>query len=197
MGLPAPLFILRISESETSCLNLDLAARAIPGTKTTYLLSAFGLRYHTSTSVTYESARSQDLANISHSTMADVLKYVYLLEQQNIIDTPLPHTPTPSPTHAGPGGPKLKNLRQDPGTCRNKGSCLLFWILPVRLRGGFGLHLTMVQVTVQEDPWELTKTRKAIPADLTRTPKVIAAGFSRTATVSFSMAMQVILKGPV
>ncbi|KAE9365253.1 NAD dependent epimerase/dehydratase [Stipitochalara longipes BDJ] len=55
----------------------------------------------------------------------------------------------------------------------------------------------MVQVTGKEDVWELTKTRKAIPADPTKMLKVIAAGFSRTATVSFSMAMQILLEGPV
>jgi len=57
--------------------------------------------------------------------------------------------------------------------------------------------LKMVQVVGVEDLGEFTKTQKALPSDLTKTPKVIAAGYSRTATVSFSMAMQILLKGPV
>jgi hypothetical protein len=36
-----------------------------------------------------------------------------------------------------------------------------------------------------------------IPPDLTKTPKVILAGFIRTGTVSMSIAMQILLKGPV
>ncbi len=35
------------------------------------------------------------------------------------------------------------------------------------------------------------------PSDLTRHIEVIGAGFSRTATVSFTLALQILLKGPV
>lgn len=55
----------------------------------------------------------------------------------------------------------------------------------------------MVLITGQEDPGDIVKTRNAIPADPTKTLKVIAAGYDRTGTVSFSMAMQILLKGPV
>ncbi|KAH6684273.1 hypothetical protein B0J14DRAFT_572535 [Halenospora varia] len=39
--------------------------------------------------------------------------------------------------------------------------------------------------------------QKLKPADPSRTLKVIGAGYSRTATVSFTMALQILLKGPV
>ena len=39
--------------------------------------------------------------------------------------------------------------------------------------------------------------QKSIPADPSRTLKVIGAGYSRTGTVSFAMALQTLLKGPV
>ncbi|KAF8847516.1 hypothetical protein BDZ45DRAFT_780148 [Acephala macrosclerotiorum] len=43
----------------------------------------------------------------------------------------------------------------------------------------------------------LSETQKAKPTDLSRHIQVIGAGFSRTATVSFTLALQKLLKGPV
>ncbi|CZR56444.1 uncharacterized protein PAC_06332 [Phialocephala subalpina] len=43
----------------------------------------------------------------------------------------------------------------------------------------------------------LSETQKAKPTDLSQRIQVIGAGFSRTATVSFTLALQKLLKGPV
>ena len=54
----------------------------------------------------------------------------------------------------------------------------------------FGLcSLPMVKIPISD--------QDVTPPDLTKTPKVILAGFIRTGTVSMSIAMQILLKGPI